>query len=123
MFAVPTVVLADGRVALVVGNSTYAHIGRLPNPDNDARDMSAALRRLGFEVTTEFDADRAELTEALRGRGVQRDRVVCCRAPRNNEKRRCLDVAKVRLVDSVALHVDVRRAGGCYCTTDTNTWN
>ena len=62
----PTVVLADGRVALVVGNSTYAHIGRLPNPDNDARDMSVALRRLGFEVTTEFDADRVELTEALR---------------------------------------------------------
>ena len=58
--------LADGRVALVVGNSTYAHIGRLPNPDNDARDMSAGLRRLGFEVTTELDADRVELTEALR---------------------------------------------------------
>ena len=66
VLAVPAVVLADGRVALVVGNSTYAHIGRLPNPDNDARDMSAALRRLGFEVTTEFDADRVELTEALR---------------------------------------------------------
>ena len=66
VFAVPAVVLADGRVALVVGNSTYDHIGRLPNPDNDARDMSAALRRLGFEVTTEFDADRVELTEALR---------------------------------------------------------
>ena len=66
VLAVPAVVLADGRVALVVGNSTYAHIGRLPNPDNDARDMSAALRRLGFEVTTAFDADRVELTEALR---------------------------------------------------------
>ena len=66
VFAVPSVVLADGRVALVVGNSTYAHIGRLPNPDNDARDMSAVLRRLGFEVTTELDADRVELTAALR---------------------------------------------------------
>ena len=66
VLAIPSVVLADGRVALVVGNSTYAHIGRLPNPDNDARDISAALRRLGFEVTIEFDADRVELTEALR---------------------------------------------------------
>ena len=37
VFAVPSVVLADSRVALVVGNSTYTHIGRLPNPDNDAR--------------------------------------------------------------------------------------
>ena len=66
VFAAPSVVLADGRVALVVGNSTYAHVGRLPNPDNDADDVAAALRRLGFEVTTEFDADRVELTEALR---------------------------------------------------------
>ncbi len=64
--AAPSVALADGRVALAVGNSTYAHIGRLPNPDNDARGMSAALRRLGFEVTTELDADGVELTEALR---------------------------------------------------------
>ena len=67
LVVVPAVVLADGRVALVVGNSTYAHIGRLPNADNDAADMSSALRRLGFEVTTEFDADRVKLTEALRG--------------------------------------------------------
>ncbi len=66
VLAIPSVVLADGRVALVVGNSTYTHIGRLPNPDNDARDMSAALRRLGFEVTTELDADRVEMTDALR---------------------------------------------------------
>ena len=54
------------QVALVVGNSTYAHIGRLPNPENDAVDLSATLRRIGFEVTTELDADRVELTEALR---------------------------------------------------------
>ena len=57
---------AAGRVALVVGNSTYAHVGRLPNPGNDAEDMSAALRRLGFEVTTVRDAGRVELNDALR---------------------------------------------------------
>ena len=66
VLAAPTFVFADGRVALVVGNSAYAHIGRLSNPDNDAQDMSAALRRLGFEVTTALDADRVELTDALR---------------------------------------------------------
>ena len=66
VFASGSVVLADGRVALVVGNSTYDHIGRLPNPENDAVDMAAALQRLGFDVTTEVDADRVELTEALR---------------------------------------------------------
>ena len=52
VLATPSVLLADGRVALVVGNSTYAHIGRLPNPENDAVD--------------ELNADRVELTEALR---------------------------------------------------------
>ena len=50
----------------MVGNSIYAHIGRLPNPENDATDVAAALRRLGFEVTAELDTDRATLTEALR---------------------------------------------------------
>ena len=45
VLAAPSVVLADGRVALVVGNSTYAHIGRLPNPDNAAADLSSALPR------------------------------------------------------------------------------
>ena len=66
VFVSASVVLADGRVALVVGNSTYAHIGRLPNPENDAVDLAAALARLGFDVTTELDADRVALTEALR---------------------------------------------------------
>ena len=66
VLGMPEVVLADGRVALVVGNSTYDHIGKLPNPENDAIDMAAALRRLGFEVTTELDVGRVELTEALR---------------------------------------------------------
>ena len=62
VFAAPTVVPAHGRVALLVGNSTYAHIGRLPNPDNDARDISATLRRLGFEVTTDLDAQSSEFS-------------------------------------------------------------
>ena len=66
VFASASVALADGLVALVVGNSTYAHIGQLPNPENDAVDMAAALQRLGFDVTTELDADRVALTTALR---------------------------------------------------------
>ena len=46
LVAAPTpTVSAAGRVALVVGNSTYAHIGRLPNPENDAAAMAAALGR------------------------------------------------------------------------------
>ena len=66
LVAAPWEAIAAGRVALVVGNGTYAHIGRLPNPGNDAADMTAALRRLGFDVTTVRDADRNALSEALR---------------------------------------------------------
>ncbi|MCY4029870.1 MAG: caspase family protein, partial [Acidobacteria bacterium] len=66
LLASAAVALAEGRVALVVGNSTYAHIGRLPNPENDAAAVSAALRRLGFEVTTTLDAGLTELNQALR---------------------------------------------------------
>ena len=62
----PAAATAAGRVALVVGNSAYAHIGALPNPGNDAADVGAALRRLGFEVTVARDADRAALNDALR---------------------------------------------------------
>lgn len=61
---VPAAAAAD-RVALVVGNSAYAHAGRLPNPVNDAADVGAALRRLGFEVTTRRDTGRAALADAL----------------------------------------------------------
>ena len=65
-FAAPSSAAADGRVALVVGNSAYAEIGTLPNPGNDAGDVAAALGRLGFDVTTVRDADRVGLNEALR---------------------------------------------------------
>ena len=40
--------VAQGRVALVVGNSAYQHTRALPNPANDAADMAAKLRALGF---------------------------------------------------------------------------
>ncbi len=66
VLAASPVALAAGRVALVVGNGTYAAIGALPNPGNDAADMAAALGRLGFDVTTVRDADLAGMNESLR---------------------------------------------------------
>src|SRR5687768_11320940 len=41
---------ADRRVALVIGNSQYANAGELRNPVNDAGDIAAALKKLGFDV-------------------------------------------------------------------------
>ena len=41
---------ANKRVALVIGNSAYAHTQPLANPENDARLMASVLSRRGFEV-------------------------------------------------------------------------
>ena len=47
---------AEGRVALVIGNSANDHAGVLENPGNDAADVGATLGRLGFDVTPVRDA-------------------------------------------------------------------
>jgi TPR repeat protein len=43
--------VAAGRVALVIGNSDYEHTADLLNPENDASDLAAVLKRLDFKVT------------------------------------------------------------------------
>ena len=49
---------AQKRVALIVGNSAYAHAGPLTNPANDAADMAAALKEVGIEVLLGLDLDK-----------------------------------------------------------------
>ena len=56
---------AAERVALVIGNAAYKHAPRLTNPLNDAKDIGAALDRLGFEVTRLDDADQLSLRRVL----------------------------------------------------------
>ncbi len=58
--------LAETRMALVIGNSSYAHGGRLANPVNDAAKISAALAHVGFTVTSLTDLGRDGLTDALK---------------------------------------------------------
>ena len=55
----------EPRVALVIGNSAYK-VGQLSNPVNDARDMRAALRGLGFEVLGGEDLNRVQMLKAVR---------------------------------------------------------
>ncbi len=57
--------VAGQRVALVIGNASYAHASSLANPLNDATDIGAALDRLGFAVTKLPNASRAELWDGL----------------------------------------------------------
>ena len=57
---------AERRVALVMGNSQYHAAPKIPNPANDARDMAAVLRGLGFEVIEAIDFGYNSAREALR---------------------------------------------------------
>ena len=56
---------AAQRVALVIGNASYAHAPGLANPLNDAADIGAALDRLGFAVTRLENAGYAALRRGL----------------------------------------------------------
>ena len=62
-FAAP--VLAEKRVALVIGNSAYKHAPALANPRNDAEAMSAALQRLRFDVVFGTDLDETGMRRTL----------------------------------------------------------
>ena len=54
------------RVALVIGNGAYTgSVSSLRNPVNDARGMAQALRNIGFEVISLYDANRADMGEAV----------------------------------------------------------
>src|SRR5262249_57025919 len=57
---------ADQRVALVIGNSAYQHTPPLYNPKNDATDMAAVLKQLGFQVIDGYDLDKVAFERKLR---------------------------------------------------------
>ena len=52
---------AQGRYALVIGNSAYAKLEPLPNPVRDASDIGGAFAQAGFDVTYGLDVDMREL--------------------------------------------------------------
>ena len=59
--------LAEKRVALVMGNSTYQNVIRLANPTNNSEAMSAIFKRAGFDVVElRRDLNVSEMRRALR---------------------------------------------------------
>jgi TPR repeat protein len=56
---------AETRVALVIGNGSYREVATLANPPNDARDVAAELKTLGFKVTLGVDLDQAAMERAI----------------------------------------------------------
>ncbi|MDP3257332.1 caspase domain-containing protein, partial [Bosea sp. (in: a-proteobacteria)] len=66
LFALPAQAVPERRVALVIGNSAYTAVPRLANPQRDATAISAALKRLGFEVVEGYDLRMDEMTGIVR---------------------------------------------------------
>jgi Caspase domain len=59
--------LADKRVALVVGNSNYQNVAKLPNPSSDASAIAQMFRNAGFDVVDlQLDAGNLEFKRAIR---------------------------------------------------------
>src|SRR5262245_8897898 len=67
LFFASDAALADKRVALVIGNSTYQNAPQLTNPAKDALAIGEMLRKAKFDVVeTVRDADNQEMRRALR---------------------------------------------------------
>jgi uncharacterized caspase-like protein len=67
MLVLPSAAIAEKRVALVIGNSTYVRTGKLPNPLHDARAIEAMLRSAGFDlVEVKNDLGALAMRRALR---------------------------------------------------------
>jgi hypothetical protein len=68
--ATPTVTNGK-RIALVIGNGAYATAPPLKNPPNDARDMAAALKTLGFDVSSGVNLTQREMKQMIREFGAK----------------------------------------------------
>ena len=59
--------LADKRVALVIGNSSYRTVAKLSNPANDAAAVAAMFKSAGFDsVDSRLNLNANEMRKALR---------------------------------------------------------
>ena len=61
----------DKRIALVIGIGSYQFAPALPNPQNDARAIAAALRKLDFDVEEAYDLDNRSFAGRVRDFGVR----------------------------------------------------
>src|SRR5215467_13483136 len=66
MLAAATSTHAEKRIALLIGNQSYASdVGQLTNPHNDVALLEQTLKGLGFDVKTVRDAGLGFLHQAL----------------------------------------------------------
>jgi len=60
-----SMLFAQQKYALVIGNSNYTGISRLTNPANDANDMETALKGLGFSVEKLINGNLDQMERAI----------------------------------------------------------
>ncbi len=60
-----TVTPSGKRVALIIGNAAYPGLASLRNSANDATDISAKLKKLGFDVTLKIDMPLRQMLRTL----------------------------------------------------------
>lgn len=56
----------ERRIALVIGNDSYQHVGKLENARADARAIAKGLADTGFTVTLKIDVTEKAMKEAIR---------------------------------------------------------
>jgi uncharacterized caspase-like protein len=66
LFAPLAPAAAEKRVALVIGNAAYQNAPPLRNPSNDATDIAAKLRDLGFDVVEGIDLGKRDMEKRIR---------------------------------------------------------
>jgi uncharacterized caspase-like protein len=62
----PVHALAEGRVALLIGNGAYTRVPALPNPPRDAAAMADLLGKAGFDIIEKKDLGADAMRRALR---------------------------------------------------------
>ena len=63
----PNAALAEKRVALIIGNSGYRNVARLPNPEKDAASIAKLFQDAGFDtVVAENNVGNLDFKRAIR---------------------------------------------------------
>jgi uncharacterized caspase-like protein len=59
------ITVAERRLALVISNSAYSAVAKLPNPERDAESIATVLKGDGFDVAVADNLTRADFLAAL----------------------------------------------------------
>jgi hypothetical protein len=67
IFAAGSVLSAQQRYALVIGNNNYNSVRKLNNPVNDATDIAGKLRNLGYQVDLQTNVTNVAMARSITG--------------------------------------------------------